>query len=201
MEIPAMAKEIKLCSPETKGTMSFEEALAKRRSVRIFKEGALPLEQLSQLLWAAQGITEKDKGYRTAPSAGAIFPMELYVLTKDGFYHYKPFSHRLELISENDLRNSLSKAAFSQSSLAEAQADFVICAVYEKIKSRYGLRGERYAYMEAGHIAQNIHLQAATLELGSVPIGAFEDDEVKKTLNLPEGIEPLYIIPVGYPEK
>lgn len=196
-----MAKEIKLCSPETKGTMSLEEALAKRRSVRIFKEGALPLEQLSQLLWAAQGITEKDKGYRTAPSAGAIFPMELYVLTKDGFYHYKPFSHSLELISENDLRNSLSKAAFSQSSLAEAQADFVICAVYEKIKSRYGLRGERYAYMEAGHIAQNIHLQAVALELGSVPIGAFEDDEVKKTLNLPEGIEPLYIIPVGYPEK
>ncbi len=193
-----MAKEIKLPEPKIKGNVSVEETLNKRRSVREFKKDNLSLEQLSQLLWAAQGITEKRRGFRTAPSAGALYPMEVYLLTPDGFYHYIPASHSLVIIDQKDLRHSLSEAALSQDSVAQAGADFVICAVYNRITVRYGERGIRYTHIEAGHIAQNIHLQAIALGLGSVPIGAFDDGAVKELLDLPEDCEPLYITPVGY---
>jgi SagB-type dehydrogenase family enzyme len=193
-----MAKEIKLPEPRFKGEMSIEEALSKRRSIREFKGGMLSLGELSQLLWAAQGITEKRRGFRTAPSAGALYPMEVYLLTKDGFYYYKSHFHCLEVIKEEDLRRPLGEAALSQSSIAQAQANFLICAVYDRITFRYGERGIRYAHIETGHIAQNIHLQALALGLGSVPIGAFDDVAIKKLLNLPENHDPIYIIPVGY---
>jgi len=194
-----MAKEIKLPQVKIKGNVSVEETLNKRRSVREFKKDNLSLEQLSQLLWAAQGITEKRRGFRTAPSAGALYPMEIYLLNPDGLYRYIPASHSLEDVDQKDLRRSLSEAALLQNSVVQAQVDFVICAVYDRITVRYGERGIRYAHIEAGHIAQNIHLQAVALGLGSVPIGAFDDGAVKKLLNLPKGCEPLYIIPVGYP--
>ena len=195
-----MAKEIKLPQPHTKGRMSLEETLARRRSLREFKEDQLSFEELGQLLWAAQGITEKNRGFRTAPSAGALYPIEIYLVIEDGLYWYRPHSHSLEVVKEGDLRYSLSKAALFQSSIAEAQADFILCAVYDRITSKYGERGIRYAHIEIGHIAQNIHLEAVALGLGSVPIGAFDDAEVKKLLSLPKEQAPLYIIPVGYPE-
>ncbi len=195
-----MAKEIKLPQVKIKGNVSVEETLNKRRSVREFKKDNLSLEQLSQLLWAAQGITEKRRGFRTAPSAGALYPMEVYLLSPEGFYRYIPASHSLVIIDQKDLRPPLSEAAFSQDSVALAQADFVICAVYDKITVRYGERGIRYAHIEAGHIAQNIHLQAVALGLGSVPIGAFDDAAVKKLLGLSKECQPLYIIPIGYTE-
>ena len=199
-----MAKQntIQLPQPATKGKISLEEAISKRRSQRNFARKDLGLEQISQLLWSAQGITAK-KGnfsFRAAPSAGALYPMEIYLLSKDGLYHYLPEGHQLEQLSQGDLRNSLSNSALGQASISQAPVSIVICAVYARITSKYGERGIRYSHIEAGHIAQNMHLEAVALGLGSVPIGAFDDSQVKKVLSLPKDEEPLYIIPVGYTE-
>lgn len=196
----AKAKEIQLPQPITKGIISLEEAIAKRRSQRSFGKKELTLYQIGQLLWAAQGITERRGGYglRSAPSAGALYPMEIYALTKDGVYHYLPESHALEVLSGSDLRGDLCNASLGQSSVRDAPLDIVICAVYKKVTFKYRERGKRYTDIETGHIAQNIHLQAVALGLVSVPIGAFSDEEVKSILNLPADHVPLYIIPVGY---
>lgn len=198
--IMAKEKEIILPQPITKGKVSLEEAIFKRRSQREFQRKDLSLEQIGQLLWAAQGITAKRGGFnfRAAPSAGALYPLELYALTKDGLYHYIPEGHKLENLSDRDLRGDLADAALGQGSVASSALDIVICAVYERVTSKYGQRGVRYVHIEAGHAAQNIHLQAVALGLGSVPIGAFSDEGVQKTLGLPKDHEPLYIIPVGY---
>jgi len=198
----AKAKEIQLPQPITKGTISLEEVIAKRRSQRSFDKKELSTYQISQLLWAAQGITEKrgDYGLRSAPSAGALYPMQIYALTKDGAYHYLPEKHALEVLSESDLRGDLCKASLGQSSVRDAPLDIVICAVYERVTSKYGQRGVRYVDIETGHAAQNIHLQAVALGLSSVPVGAFKDEAVKKCLSLPAACEPLYIIPIGYSE-
>ncbi|RJO63646.1 MAG: SagB/ThcOx family dehydrogenase [Candidatus Omnitrophota bacterium] len=196
----AKTKEIQLPQPKNKGTISLEEAIAKRRSQRSFSNKELTLSQISQLLWAAQGITERKGGrvLRSAPSAGALYPMEIYALTKDGLYHYLPESHALEVLRDGDLRGKLSGASLGQSSVSDAPLDIVICAVYERVTSKYRERGNRYVAVEAGHVAQNIHLQAVALGLVSVPIGAFSDEEVKKVLDLPADCVSLYIIPVGY---
>lgn len=196
----AKEKEIILPQPKLKGKVSLEEAIFKRRSQREFQRKDLSLEQIGQLLWAAQGITAKRGGFnfRAAPSAGALYPLELYALTKDGLYHYIPEGHKLENLSDRDLRGDLADAALGQGSVASSALDIVICAVYERVTSKYGQRGVRYVHIEAGHAAQNIHLQAVALGLGSVPIGAFSDEGVQKTLGLPKDHEPLYIIPVGY---
>ncbi len=195
-------KEIILPGPITKGNVSLEEAIFKRHSRREFKRKDLSLEQVGQLLWAAQGITAKQGGFnfRAVPSAGALYPLELYALTKNGLYHYIPEGHKLENLLDKDLRAVLARAALGQGAVAQGALDIVICAVYERVILKYGQRGTRYAHIEAGHAAQNIHLQAAALGLGSVPIGAFNDDAVKKCLLLPAACEPLYIIPVGYSE-
>lgn len=196
----AKEKEIILPQPITKGKVSLEEAIFKRRSQMEFQRKDLSLEQIGQLLWAAQGITAKRGGFnfRAAPSAGALYPLELYALTKDGLYHYIPEGHKLENLLDKDLRGDLADAALGQGSVASSALDIVICAVYERVTSKYGQRGVRYVHIEAGHAAQNIHLQAVALGLGSVPIGAFSDEGVQKTLGLPKDHEPLYIIPVGY---
>ncbi|MCM8763098.1 MAG: SagB/ThcOx family dehydrogenase [Candidatus Omnitrophica bacterium] len=182
--------------------MSFEEAIFKRRSQRNFKAKDLTLEQIGQLLWAGQGITAKRGGFslRASPSAGALYPMEIYLLTREGLFHYLVTEHKLEVLNEKDLRKALAEAAWGQDAVAAAAADIVICAVYPRITAKYGERGIRYAHIEAGHIAQNIHLEAVALGLGSVPIGAFNDEGVKQLLNLGRDYEPLYIIPVGYVE-
>ncbi|MDD5566192.1 MAG: SagB/ThcOx family dehydrogenase [Candidatus Omnitrophica bacterium] len=196
----AKTKELQLPPPKSKGAVSLEEVIAKRRSHRSFNNQELSLAQISQLLWAAQGITERKGGHslRNAPSAGALYPMEIYALTKDGLYHYLPQSHTLEVLSEGDLRGKLSGVSLGQASVSNAPLDIVICAVYERVTSKYRERGNRYVAIEAGHIAQNIHLQAVALGLVSVPVGAFSDEEVQKALNLPADCIPLYIIPVGY---
>lgn len=204
MEGLAMAndKEIILPQPIIKGEFSLEEAISKRHSQREFKKKDLSLEQIGQLLWAAQGITAKRGGFnfRAVPSAGALYPLELYALTKNGLYHYIPEGHKLENLLDKDLRSVLARAALGQASVAQGVLDIVICAVYERVTVKYGQRGTRYAHLEAGHAAQNIHLQAAALGLASVPVGAFNDDAVKKCLALPATCEPLYIIPIGYSE-
>ena len=198
----AKTNQIQLPQPITKGKISLEETILKRRSQRSFIQKDLTLEEISQLLWAGQGITGKGEGFslRTAPSAGALYPIEIYLVKKDGLFHYLSQGHKLEVLSEKDLRDSLASVAWGQGSVSQAAADIVICAVYQRVSAKYGERGIRYTHIEAGHVAQNIHLEAVALGLGSVPIGAFTDEEVKKILSLPKDHEPLYIIPVGYPD-
>lgn len=190
-------KVISLPKPVLEGRVSIEETIKVRRSVRRYSDKELTLEQLSQLLWAAQGITDM-RGLRAAPSPGALYPLEIYVVKKEGLFHYTPQGHKLELISPKDLRQELAGAAWGQGFISQAPVDIVICAVYERVTSRYGERGIRYTDIEVGHAAENIHLQAVALGLDSVPVGAFGDDAVSSLLGLPRKEEPIYIIPVGY---
>ena len=196
-------QNIKLPRPRTTGKMSLEEAIIDRQSVRNFSGQELSPEEISQLLWAAYGPRDVDSitgASKTVPSAGALYPMEIYIVSPNGVFHYFPSSHSLKEISDKDLRSALSGAALWQEAIAQAAVDFVIACVYDKICWKYGERGMRYAHIEAGHIAQNIHLQAVCLGLGSVPIGAFSDTAVQKALYLPKDNIPLYIIPVGHPK-
>ncbi|MDH4222474.1 MAG: SagB/ThcOx family dehydrogenase [candidate division Zixibacteria bacterium] len=180
---------------------SVEEALAKRRSIRDYKDEPLKLEELSQLLWSAQGITS-DWGGRTAPSAGAKYPLEIFAVVgkveklDPGIYRYIPQGHSLIKVKDEDRRNALSSASLDQSPVKEAPVVIVVTAIYKRTMQKYGERGIRYAHIEVGHACQNIYLQAESLNLGTVEIGAFEDEEVKKVLNLRDE-EPLAIMPVG----
>jgi SagB-type dehydrogenase family enzyme len=160
--------------------------------------GPLSDDELSQLLWAAQGETDA-RGYRAAPSAGALYPLEIYLVTEKGLYHYEPDAHALTPLDKGDLREGVWRAGLEQESLRDAPAVFVLTAVYERTKIKYGARAERYVHLEAGHAAQNLLLQAVALDLGAVPIGAFDDQGVQAALSLPEDHEPLYLIPVGRP--
>jgi SagB-type dehydrogenase family enzyme len=190
---------IQLPKPRVKGAVSLEEALNQRRSVREFADASLSIEEISQLLWAAQGITDTE-GRRTAPSAGALYPLELYVLMSEGFFHYDPEEHSLHRLSREDLRRAVYAAALEQDSVLQAPVTLVFTAVYRRTEQRYGSqRTPRYVHMEVGHAAQNVLLQAVALGLGGVPIGAFHDARVQQVLALPEDHAPLYLIPVGRP--
>ncbi len=197
---------IKLPSPVTHGKLSLEQAIAKRRSVRKFKAEPLTLEQLSQLLWSAQGITGTGGG-RAVPSAGATYPLEVFVVIGEqgtqgldaGVYHYDAGNHSISLQQTGDLRQKLADTALGQSSIARCPVAMIICAIHPRTAYRYGRRGERYVHMEVGHVGQNVSLQAVALGLGTVMVGAFEDEEVQKALKLEEQFKPLYIIPIGLP--
>ena len=191
-------KLIDLPKPKMKGGVSVEEAIMKRRSVRSYSSKEISQEAVSQLLWACQGITDEKRALRAAPSAGALYPLEVYLVKRDGLFRYVPAKHALELLSGKDLRAELARAAYGQRFVEEADIDIVIAAVYERVTSRYGDRGIRYTDMEAGHAAENVFLQAIALGLDSVAVGAFTDSAVSKVLNLPSGVKPLYILPVGY---
>ncbi len=195
---PSPVEEIPLPTPSQRGEVSLEEALTRRRSIREFREEGLTWAEISQLLWAGQGITHP-RGLRTAPSAGALYPLELYVATGEAVYHYSPRSHSLTMISPEDRRLGLWEAGLMQDALREAPAIIVIAALYARTEGKYGPRAERYVHLEAGHAAQNILLQATALDLGAVPIGAFYDQKVQEVLALPSDHEPLYLIPVGHP--
>ena len=190
---------VKLPAPRKKGDTSIEETLAKRRSKRKFTSKELSWEQVSQLLWSVQGMLEK--GLRTAPSAGATYPLEVYLVTSQCVYHYQPRSHELMTVLEGDVRPQLCRASLNQDWITEAPISIVIAAKYDRTGTVYGSRATRYVHMEVGHAAQNVHLQAVALGLGSVPVGAFRDEEVHKVLSLPKDHQPLYIIPVGYPAE
>lgn len=179
---------------------SLAETLEKRGSFREFKAEPLSLTETGQLLWAGQGMT-RDWGGRTAPSAGALYPLQLYVVTNDGVFHYLPKGHRLKEVSKGDVRGPLAAAALGQGCVATAPAVFVISAVYERTAVKYRDRAARYVHIEAGHAAQNIMLEAVALGLGSVPVGAFDDDAVKNVLKLPAAETPLLLIPVGHPAQ
>lgn len=190
---------MKLPQPRIRGEVSLEETLEKRRSKRSFAPNELSWAQMAQLLWAGQGVVGRRHSFRTVPSAGALYPLELYLVTKEGVYHYKPESHELEPTLQGDRRSQLSRAALEEESIEEAPANIVIAAVYQRMEWRYKERAARYVHIEVGHAAQNIHLQAVALGLGSFPIGAFDDEQVQEVLSLPKEQQPLYIIPVGYP--
>ena len=204
IEAPIVENNARITLPEPRydSDVSLEETLLKRRSVRDYSDEALTLQEVSQLLWAAQGITDPS-GKRTAPSAGALYPLEVYVVVGDiediakGVYKYQPQENELIKILDGDQREALTKAALDQQSVAQGAIDIVITAIYKRITDKYGDRGIRYVHMEAGHAAQNVYLQVVALNLGTVSIGAFYDDQVKEVLNLPEDREPLYIMPVG----
>jgi SagB-type dehydrogenase family enzyme len=188
-----------LPKPSTRGRRSLEEVLAERRSIRRYRPRHLRPAEVGQLLWACQGRTDAT-GERTAPSAGALYPLELYAVLPGGLHRYLPTPHRLELIRGEDLRHALATAALDQEAVWSAPAVFVIAAVYERTAGIYGRRATRYVTLEAGHAAQDILLQAVALDLGAVPIGAFEDGSVRRTLGLPRNQHPLYLIPVGEPD-
>ncbi|HUW85227.1 MAG TPA: SagB/ThcOx family dehydrogenase [Phycisphaerae bacterium] len=190
---------INLPKPKLTGEMSLEQAISQRRSVREFAQGPLTHEQLSQLCWAAQGITDARQGFRAAPSAGALYPLEIYLVTPDGLFRYKPAGHKLERLDTKDLRTPLYRAALEQAWIAGAPATMVITAVVQRTAAKYGDRAPRYCLLEAGHAAQNVLLQAVALGLGAVPVGAFEDQRVREVLHLPSDQNVFYLIPIGRP--
>jgi SagB-type dehydrogenase family enzyme len=193
---------VRLPQPVQDSDTSIEEALRRRRSVRTYKDNPLTLAEVSQLLWAAQGIT-RTTGFRTAPSAGALYPLEIYIAAGNvedlpaGIYHYKPHEHELVRVLKGDRRTELCNAALGQTSVKNAPAVIVFSAVYGRTTVKYGDRGIQYVHIEAGHAAQNVFLQAVSLNLGAVVIGAFNDEAVKDVLKMSRRDYPLYIMPVG----
>ena len=199
------SKIIKLPKHAHRG-IPLEEAIEKRRSVRNYSGKLLTLSQLSQLLFSAQGITGKlyDQPLRTAPSAGALYPIEVYVIANDveglphGIYHYAVLNHSLELVKSGDFRKEITAAGLEQEMLGDADVTFVLSAVFDRVRHKYGERGFRYAYIEAGHISQNIYLQSVSLGLGSVSIGAFLDEEINKLISIDGRTEAvIYLHAVG----
>ena len=194
---------VPLPQPELTGSVSIEQTLQKRRSVREYAGMPLSLEEIAQLAWSAQGITDKTTGFRTAPSAGATFPIEIYFLISNvnnldtGIYWYNNRDHALEKIIDGDKRYSLHGVSLHQESIINAPVVMVISGVVARTEQRYGDRALRYVYMEAGHVAQNVYLQGVALDIGTVVIGAFSDQGVQEVLQLDDGEHPLYIMPVG----
>jgi len=192
--------EIQLPKPKFNGDMSLEEAIFNRKSIRSFVDKEIEIEKISQLLWGAQG---KSISKRTVPSAGAIYPLEIYVFLKNkGLYHYDIRKHTLNLEIEEEMNErflkQLTEFSLSQNFIFEAPLNMIICVNFPKIIRGYGERGKRYALIEVGHCAQNVHLEAVALGLGSVPIGAFRDKQISQLLKLPDNLDPIYIIPIGY---
>ncbi len=196
-------EKIVLPEPRHESHISVEEAILKRRSVRSYSDEPLKLEEISQLLWSAQGITDEERKLRAAPSAGALYPLETYIVVgnvsslEEGIYRYDPLNHEIIKTREGDYRSDLSLASLGQSCIKNGAVSIVFAAVYERITKKYGERGIGYTYMEAGHAAQNIYLQAEALSLGTVVVGAFTDDRVKNVIGMKEEETPLYILPVG----
>ncbi len=195
-------RAVHLPSPKYDSSTSIEKALRERRSERVYRQGPLSLEEVAQLLWAAQGMTHQ-WGFRTAPSAGALYPLETYLVAghvsnlPSGVYRYQPRGHELAPVLAGDVRGRLCAAALNQDPVCTAPASIVLSAVFTRSSGKYGQRGIRYSHMEAGIAAQNISLQAVSLGLGTAVIGAFHDDEVRKVLSLPAAEEPMIIMPVG----
>ncbi len=197
---------ILLPDPKTKGPISLEETLASRRTHRAFQAKPLQLEDLAQVLWAAQGITGAGGRFRAAPSAGALYPLDVYAVVGEasiqgldaGVYHYLPSRHGLERIATTDLRKETARASLGQMWMADAPVSLVLTAEYSRIEVKYGSMGRTYAVMEAGHAGQNIFLQAEALGLGAGIVGAFDDAGLARVLQLPSTHEPLLVMPVGH---
>lgn len=203
---PDTTRDISLPPPNVSSEYSVEEALAYRRSIRRFAARPLTLEDVGQLLWAAQGVRSTATG-RPAPSAGALYPLEVYLVAGDvdgldpGVYKYQPLGHKMRLHQAGDYRDIVARAAWGQDWVADGAAIIVITAVYSRTARKYGSRAERYVHIEVGHAAQNIYLQAQTLGLGTTIVGAFRDSKVRDVLDLPSDEAPLALLPVGHPDR
>ena len=197
---------MKLPLPLTQGTVSVEQAINQRRTVRKFASRPLDVHQVSQLLWSAQGITEKNGIKRAAPSAGALYPTNIYVVAghnsvahmEAGVYQYEPKGHVLSLVVKSDLREVVARAALSQMWIARAPLSIVITAEFKRITVKYKKRGVIYAVIEAGHMGQNLFLQAEALGLKAGIVGAFYEKKLIEAIRIPPSHEPLLIMPIGY---
>ncbi|WP_083793048.1 SagB/ThcOx family dehydrogenase [Hydrogenivirga sp. 128-5-R1-1] len=193
---------LRLPQPTYRGQLTLEEALLRRRSVRSYLPEPITLEELSQLLWAAQGVTDP-YGFRTAPSAGALYPLELYLHAvkvegiETGIYRYDPHRHSLLDIKLGNFVPEVYAAALNQEAVLSAPLLVFFFALFERTTVKYGRRGIRYVFNEVGHAGQNLYLQATALGLGTVVIGAFYDEELKEVVGARRDEEPLYIMPVG----
>ena len=193
---------IELPAPKVTGSTSLEHVIAQRRSQRQFTNSSLTIGEVGQLLWSAQGITDP-KGLRAAPSAGALYPLEIYVVAgtiedmAPGIYHYRPDRHQLIKTESGDSRMALARAALSQDWIADAAAVVVFTADYRRTMRKYAHRSKRYVHIETGHAAENLFLQAQSLGLATVIVGAFDDDALASVLRLPAELQPLLLMPVG----
>ncbi len=200
---PERTEPVALPEPARAGEVSLEETLVRRRSLRSYASGDLSLATIGQLAWAAQGISDRARGFRTVPSAGATYPLELDLLIQgvegldDGVYRYRPDDHALQRRIAGGHRETLCHAAYHQPALRDAPVAMGISGVIARTAWRYGERAERYVHMEAGHAAQNVYLQGVALGVGTVTIGAFDDGAVSRTLQLADGEVPLYLLPLG----
>jgi SagB-type dehydrogenase family enzyme len=199
---------VSLPDPDGEGGMTVTRAIRHRRSRRELEPEAIDENAFSKLLWAAQGITDEESGFRAVPSAGATFPLEVYAVVGEpgveflepGVYWYRPKDHELGLLEQGDVQPDLREAAYDQAWVETAAVDLVVCAADERTTREYGDRGaERYVPMEAGHLSQNVYLQAEALDLATVAVGAFDDDAVHETVGAPPDQRPLYVLPVGHP--
>lgn len=197
----AFGETIHLPQANVNGPMALEESIAKRRSVRAFSAKPLSIGQIGQLLWSAQGITDTKVGLRAAPSAGALYPLELYAVLPDGIYRYFPERHELKRTVEGDRRLELQKAALDQDAVGSAPAVFVFTAVFERTAVKYRERANLYVPIEVGHASQNLLLQAAAQGLAGVPVGAFDEGRVAEAVRLSKDQRPLYLVPVGHPAQ
>lgn len=194
-----MSLEVKL--PEPNKSTPLSQLLLKRRSIRRYGRGSLKLEELSQILWATYGLVDKNR--RVVPSAGATYPIEVYVFVKNvenlkpGIYKYNEDKNTLILMREGDFSGDLASACLNQEWVYRAPVNIVLVAVYERTTSWYGERGFRYIYMEAGHVGQNIYLASTELNLGTVAVGAFHDEDVKRIIGLRDEYIVLYVFPIG----
>ncbi len=199
------AEAIKLPPPVKRGGMPLVEALAVRRTVRDFASRPLDLKQISQLLWGADG-TNDPRGHRVAPSAGATYPLDLFLVVGErgvtdlapGVYHYQVAAHALTLVAPGDMRAAVARASLHQTWMTQAPVMVVITGEYRRCTGRYGERGIRYTHMESGNVSQNLFLAAEALGLGAGIVGAFEDKALAQVLKLPPAHEPLLVMPVGY---
>lgn len=206
-QIDTTESRITLPPAKYSSSTSIEESILNRRSIRDYLDRPISLAQLGQLLWAAQGINRPETGKRTAPSAGARYPLEFYVVAREvegvpeGIYKYSPQGHVLRAIVRADSIERLATAAIDQDWIADAAAVLVISAVFQRTTSRYGERGERYVHMDVGIAAQNVYLQSESLGLGTVFVGAFDDEQIHSVLGLPGEERPLCLLPIGWPVK
>jgi SagB-type dehydrogenase family enzyme len=194
---------IKLPAIRMNSSTSVEEALSQRRSVRLYKNEPIEMTDVAQLLWAAQGVTDTQRLLRSTPSAGALYPLEVYLVAGSvkgltpGVFKYQPKDHELTKIGDGDKRVELSEAAYTQQWIHQSAASIVICAVYKRTEKKYGSRARQYVHMEVGAAVENVYLQATALGVGTVLVGAFDDEAVKKIVGIGQDEEPVGIMPLG----
>lgn len=196
---------VQLPLPRYDSPVSVEKALRLRQSTRLFEKSSVSIQELSQLLWSAQGIGNRH-GYRTSPSAGALFPIELYVLVRrgegvyPGFYHYIPNKHHLEISTNSIDEEKLFMASYKQSWVKNAPILIVIASDTNRTAQKYHVKAFQYASMESGHVAQNMMLQSVSLGLGIVGVGAFDEQEIKQIFDI-HTLDVMYLICIGHPSK